>query len=103
MQERLYVLIDQNLNPIYGCVQGGHAVAQWIIDHPNQKWNNQYLIYLSANITEWKEKLNLLNRDFFFFLEPDLNNKATAIAITDSGKLFKNLKLISYNGQGFGR
>lgn len=75
MQERLYVLIDQNLNPIYGCVQGGHAVAQWIIDHPNQKWNNQYLIYLSANIIEWKEKLNLLNRDFSLFKEPDLNNK----------------------------
>ena len=103
MQERLYVLIDQNLNPIYGCVKGGHAVAQWIIDHPNQKWNNQYLIYLSANIIEWKEKLNLLNRDFSLFKEPDLNNKTTAIAITDSGKLFKNLKLISYNGQGFGR
>lgn len=50
-----------------------------------------------------ERKIKFVNRDFSLFKEPDLNNKATAIAITDSGKLFKNLKLISYNGQGFGR
>ena len=35
---RLYVLIDKSLEPVYGCVQGGHALAQWLLEHPNQKW-----------------------------------------------------------------
>ena len=30
---RLYVLIDESLDPIYGCVQGGHAVAQYMLEH----------------------------------------------------------------------
>lgn len=51
--EKLYVLISKKLNPIYGCVQGGHAVAQWMLEHPNQTWNNQYLIYLHADVEEW--------------------------------------------------
>lgn len=29
---RLYVLIDESLDPIYGCVQGGHAVAQYMLE-----------------------------------------------------------------------
>lgn len=31
--KRLYVLVDKKLNPIYGCVQGGHAVAQYMLEH----------------------------------------------------------------------
>lgn len=93
--KRLYVLIDENLDPIYGCVQGGHAVAQWLIDHPNQKWNNSYLIYLRADVEKWKEKLEKYDIDFSEFFEPDLDNKLTSIAIEDSGRLFKHLKLIS--------
>lgn len=93
--KRLYVLIDENLDPIYGCVQGGHALAQWLIDHPNQKWNNSYLIYLKCDINKWKEKLEKFNIDFSKFYEADLDNKLTSIATEDSGRLFKHLKLIS--------
>lgn len=93
--KRLYVLIDENLDPVYGCVQGGHAVAQWLIDHPDQKWNNSYLIYLKCDINKWKEKLEKYDIDFSKFYEPDLDNKLTSIAIEDSGRLFKHLKLIS--------
>ena len=27
-KRKLYVLVDKTLKPVYGCVQGGHAVAQ---------------------------------------------------------------------------
>ena len=27
-KNKLYILIDKNLDPIYGAVQGGHAVAE---------------------------------------------------------------------------
>ena len=33
IKNKLYILIDKNLDPIYGAVQGGHAVAEWLIEH----------------------------------------------------------------------
>ena len=92
--QRLYVLIDNNLDSIYGCVQGGHVVAQWLLNHPNQDWNNSYLIYVSADISKWKEKLDILEIDYTEFREPDLNNQVTALAILNNDKMFKNLKLV---------
>ena len=93
--KRLYVLINKDLSPVYGCVQGGHAVAQWLLDHPGQTWNNSYLIYLKCNLFSMRRRLIKLQRDFSEFREPDLNNEITAIAIEDNGKLFRNLKLVS--------
>lgn len=92
--QRLYVLIDNNLDSIYGCVQGGHVVAQWLLNHPNQDWNNSYLIYVSADISKWKEKLDILEVDYTEFREPDLNNQITALAVLNNDKMFKNLRLI---------
>lgn len=92
--QRLYILISNKLDSIYGCVQGGHAVAQWLLDHPKQDWNNNYLIYVTADISKWKEKLEILNLDYTEFKEPDLNNQTTALAVLNNDKMFRNLKLI---------
>lgn len=92
--QRLYVLIDKSLTPVYGCVQGGHAVAQWLLNHPKQTWNNNYLIYLQASIEDWKNKLNYLGIDYTQFNEPDLGNRTTSLAVLGNDKLFKKLKLI---------
>ena len=92
--QRLYVLISNKLDSVYGCVQGGHAVAQWLLDHPKQDWNNNYLIYVAADIPKWKERLEILNMDYTEFKEPDLNNQITALAVLNNGKIFKKLKLI---------
>lgn len=93
-KDRLYVLISDDLPSVYGCVQGGHAVASYLLEHKDG-WKNDYLIYVYANIEKWKAKLEFLGKDFSIFYEPDLNNKATAIAVNDDGKLFKNLRLVS--------
>lgn len=88
---RLYVLVNKKLAPVYGCVQGGHAVAQFMLENPNQKWNNEFLIYLYADTDKWADKL----RKYSIFREPDLNNSITAIAVQDdSGELFKNLSTV---------
>ena len=92
--QRLYVLIDKSLTPVYGCVQGGHAVAQWLLNHPKQTWNNNYLIYLQASVEEWKNKLNYLGIDYTQFNEPDLGNRTTSLAVLGNDKLFKKLKLV---------
>jgi len=87
--------VSKNLEPVYGCVQGGHAVAQWLLDNKNtQTWNNNYLIYVYADIEQWIYKLNLKDLNYSVFYEPDLDNVPTAIAIESDGSLFKNLKKV---------
>lgn len=93
--KRLYVLVSKELPSVYGCVQGGHAVAQWLLDNPDQEWNNSYLIYLHADIEMWKSKLKIRELDFTTFHEPDLDNIPTAIAIECDGKIFKKLKMVA--------
>ena len=92
--KRLYILIDKTLEPVYACVQGGHAVAAYLLEHPEQTWNNSYLIYLKCNLYSMKRRLIKLGKDFSEFREPDLGNKLTAIAIEDSGKLFRTLHTV---------
>lgn len=92
---RLYVIVDESLNPIYGCVQGGHAVAQYLIEYGQKEWNNEYLIYLYGNTEYWREVLEMKGMEFVSFCEPDLDNKLTAIAVVNDGSMFKKLKIVS--------
>jgi hypothetical protein len=94
--KRLYVLVSKKLTPVYGCVQGGHAVAQFLLENEGkQDWNNSYLIYLYADVEQWKKRLTRCGIKFSEFKEPDLNDQLTAIACQDdSGELFKNLNLV---------
>jgi len=95
MMKRLYVLVSKDLHPIYACVQAGHAVAQWLLENKDtQTWNNNYLIYLKADIEKWKYKLQLLDLPHVVFNEPDLGGLTTAIAIENDGKIFRNLKKV---------
>jgi len=96
--QRLYVLVSTTLEPVYGCVQAGHAVAQWLLDNRDtQSWNNQYLVYLYADVDKWLFKLKLKNHTFSTFNEPDLNNQLTAITMVNDGSLFRNLSKVSSN------
>ena len=93
---RLYVLVSDRLDPIYACVQGGHAVAQWLLDNRTTlDWNNEYLIYLYADIEKWSKKLEIKELRHSKFREPDLGNALTSIAMVDDGHLFRNLRPVS--------
>ena len=106
MKNKLYILTDKTLDPIYAAVQGGHAVAEWLLENwqllkngdPSWEWNNDYLIYLSVDINEWYEKLAPYDPSRFkwaMFREPDLDNKITSIAIYENdfpGCIKRNLK-----------
>ncbi len=96
IKKKLYILVDRALKPVYGCVQGGHAVAQWMIEHPNSlEWSNDYLIYLYADVDKWKRRLEGYGIDYTEFKEPDLNYKTTALAVFGHEELFKNLKTVT--------
>lgn len=92
---RLYVLIDNTLAPVYGAVQGGHAVAQYMIENGIDFWENEYLIYLRCNVRYWSKKLARMNVPHSKFYEPDLHGKLTAISVCCDKKVFKRLKLLS--------
>lgn len=87
-------MIDSQYSDSYRAVQAGHAVAQYMLKFPDSEWKNQYLIYLKVDdILFWKSKLDLLNKQYAEFIEPDVGNKITAIACLDDGKIFKKLEL----------
>lgn len=98
--EKLYILVNNEMFLPYQGVQGGHALAQWLLEHPNQTWNNNYLIYLGVSeleLEKWIFKLGMKKIDFSFFQEPDLDNKVTAIACQLDEKhsnMFEKLKLM---------
>lgn len=93
--KKLYVLVSNTLSPVYGCVQGGHAVAQWLIDNKEiQTWNNNYLIYVYADIEKWINILEIEEINYSVFYEPDLYYKPTAIAVESDGRIFKKLKKV---------
>lgn len=89
------MLVNNRLDLAYQGVQGGHAVAQWLLEHPGQTWNNQTLVYLGCpDLPRWLDKLDLHDLRFSAFREPDLDNELTAVAVESDGKLFKNLRLM---------
>lgn len=93
---RLYVLVSDKLAPMYGAVQGGHAIAQWMLEHSdNLYWKNETVVYLSCDIEKMEYLLN--GEDYSIFKEPDIGNEVTAIAVVGNERnerLFRRLKLL---------
>ncbi len=101
INNKLYVLVSNKLNPIYGAVQGGHAIAQFLLEHPDSEWQNHTVVYLSCDIEHMKRKIqNMFTGEFnckeiSFFYEPDLGNELTAIAVYKiPQKYVRRLKLL---------
>ena len=98
--KKLYVLIRSDLTPSYRAVQGGHALAEFILRHPTQakEWDNHTLIYLQVDDEEslklWADKLKYRDIPYEIFREPDIENEVTALACYCDGRLFSNLKLL---------
>lgn len=97
MPNKLYVLVNNTLSLPYQGVQGMHAVAQWLLDFKHtQTWNNETIVVLQVSDVEvWKDKLDILGEEYSYFLEPDVDNLMTALAVkTDRHSIFKKLKLM---------
>ncbi len=91
------MLVRGDLPPPAQAVQAGHALAQYMLDHPNI-WKNEYLIYLKVkderDLKMWMWKLDMSHIPYSTFYEPDLENSLTAISSISDGKIFKKLKLL---------
>lgn len=109
VEPRMYLILREDL--AYKYIQGGHALAQFALSHPEQfqEWRNKYLICLSVfNGLALREVQKMIYTDlrkrypkveFSVFNEPDLETELnTAIAIFENGdgyvsEALSNLKL----------
>lgn len=96
MRNTLYVIVNNQLNSLgLKSAQAAHAVAQWLLDNPEQDWNNNYLILLqSDNLDRDLQKAERKGLGPVSFEEPDLNNEVTAFAVHSNTRIFQNLKLL---------
>ena len=98
--KKMYVLVRNDLPPVYRAVQGGHALAEFMLKHPTQaqEWGNHTLIYLGVKDEEelrlWGEKITYRETPWEGFKEPDIGNQLTAIACYSDGKMFSKLNLL---------
>jgi len=97
---KMYVLVRNDLNEVYRCVQGGHALASYSLMGDQdlyKKWNNSTLIYLKVPnerfLELWSHKLDVKQISYSPFYEPDLNGQLTAIACISTGEIFSKLSL----------
>ena len=100
--KKMYVLIRKDLDPSYQAVQAGHALAQFMLEHPDQAqdWDNHTLIYLRVKnedeLKKWWMKIDNMEEDapYSTFREPDIGNELTAIATYGNGELYRKLRLL---------
>jgi len=96
---KMYVLVRSDLADTYRCVQGAHALAAFALRYPEifRQWNNGHLIFLgvrfASGIEHWSSLLCLQNKLSATFIEPDQDNRPTAVACYDTGEIFKSLLL----------
>ena len=93
---KLYVLVSNKYPLAYQGVQGGHAVAEWLLNNRQQtEWDNDTLVYLACkDIGHWWHKLQHYGINPVTWHEPDQKNELTAMAVLGHGELFKNLSLM---------
>jgi hypothetical protein len=95
---KMYVLVRKDLSKSQQAVQGGHAVAEYLLNYKDIVWNNGILVYLvvqsEQDLIKWERKLRQLDVQYESFREPDIGHEMTAIATVTSDHLFKNEMLL---------
>jgi hypothetical protein len=83
---------------VYAAVQGGHALADFLLRKKQNDWNNNYLIYLTVRdekaLQKLRDKLIYKDIEIGSFKEPDLKDELTALAIENNQSLFKRLQVL---------
>ena len=95
------MLVRKDLSKSQQAIQGGHAVAEYLLRGCLSSWDNGTLVYLAAHDEEdlksWGEVFDVMGAGWVGFREPDKNNELTAIAALldkDKQKAVSDLRLL---------
>ena len=95
---KMFVLVRKDLSKSQQGVQGGHALAQFALDHPYdfKEWGNQTIVYLKTEVDTLTVLANEVGDTSSPFYEPDIGNELTALAIygPDAEARFRNFRLM---------
>ena len=94
----MYVLVRKELDETYRCIQGAHALAQYVMIFPQEaaEWKNEHLIFLGTKfqfgIDECARSLIHIGIKYQIFREPTFG-QSTALACYCESEIFKNFDL----------
>lgn len=98
MCRKLYILVRRDLSKSQQAVQGGHAVAEYLLRGPSTDWSNGTLVYLSVRdeneLKFWGTQISKQGYAVVQFREPDRDNEITAIATECDDMLLDKLRLL---------
>ena len=93
---KLFVVVRRDLTPSQSAVQGGHALAEYMLN--SSRWKNSTLVYLGIknlrSLERLKYRLDQEGTKYYEFREPDIGNQPTAISCDVGSKLFEKLNLL---------
>lgn len=91
------MLVRLDLTKAQQAVQGGHALARYLLNVPND-WPNGTLVYLGVkneiHMEKWMYALDELGIEYKKWMEPDMNNQITALAAYTERDIFRRLECI---------
>lgn len=94
---KMYIVVRKDLSKSQQAVQGGHALAEYLLLNKDHSWTNGTLVYLGVrNENELKDLSKKLKSDEIHhesFLEPDIGNQLTAIASLGNNNHFEKINL----------
>jgi hypothetical protein len=98
---KMYILIRDDLSKSQQAVQGGHALAAFMLSYPDlaQEWGNHTIVYLKTNfemLTMAQKTFPLADINIASFYEPDIGSQLTAFAAygPDCSEYFKDFRLL---------
>ena len=96
--KKLYVVVRKDLSKSQQAVQGGHALAEYVLRNRDDDWDNGTLVYLGIRdeneLISLTKKLECDRIRHISFREPDIGDQMTAIASLGNNDHFKDMRLI---------
>lgn len=91
---KMFILVCNDLSKSQQGVQGGHALAQFALDHPERfrEWGNRTIVYLKVDY-EWLKSHVPENQSSSFY-EPYWDNRLTAKATYCHGECYRDFNLM---------
>lgn len=94
----MFVIVRKDIPKIHQAVQGGHALAEYLL-HESTSWTNGTLIYLGikglTQLENLKHKFEMEGIPYREFREPDIGNQITSIATDTDNRHVRKLNLLA--------